>query len=270
MICTLRSARSLNRANARFRWSSSIADADLVERVDERVAAGVLAQHERVALEPDLDRVHDLVGGAVAQHAVLVDAALVRERARAHDRLVRLHGVAGRHRDQARRAHDLLDVQVVLLAERLAARAHDHRDLLERAVAGALADAVHRDLDLAGAVLDAGERVRDREPEVVVAVRRDHDVVGRLVAHDADQLAELGRRRVADRVGHVDRRRPALDREPVALEQELERACASRPARRTPRRRCSSSRATRSRGSRRAPAGGSSSASTRAARRSWR
>ena len=46
-------------------------------------------------------------------------------------------------------------------------------DLLERRVARALADAVHGALDLLRAGLDCGERVRDREPEVVVAVGRE-------------------------------------------------------------------------------------------------
>jgi hypothetical protein len=75
--------------------------ADLRERVDECMAARMLAQDERVALQADLDRIHDLVGRTVAEHPVLVDAALVRERAGSHDSLVVLHAVAGRHRDEA-------------------------------------------------------------------------------------------------------------------------------------------------------------------------
>ena len=73
---------------------------DLRERVDERVAPAVLAQDDAVALEADLERVHDLVGGPVREHAVLVDPALVRERRGAHDRLVRLHAVAGERRHE--------------------------------------------------------------------------------------------------------------------------------------------------------------------------
>ena len=45
----------------------------------------------------------------------------------------------------------------------VAARAHGHDDLFERAVAGPLADAVDRALDLAGAVLD-GRRGCWRRP----------------------------------------------------------------------------------------------------------
>ncbi len=64
-----------------------------------------------------------------------------------------------------------------------------HHDLFERRVAGPLADAVDGALDLAGAVLDAGERVGDGQPEVVVAVGGDHDV-GPLALHLVDHLAE--------------------------------------------------------------------------------
>ena len=85
-------------------------EAELLQRVAQRVAAGVLAEHDRVRLEADLGRVHDLVGGALLQHAVLVDAGLVGEGVAADDRLVRLHRVAGQARDHAARAGQLARV----------------------------------------------------------------------------------------------------------------------------------------------------------------
>ena len=66
--------------------------AHLLQRVGERVAAGVLAQHDLRGFLADGRRVDDLVGLAVVEHAVLVDAGLVRERVAADDRLVVLHG----------------------------------------------------------------------------------------------------------------------------------------------------------------------------------
>ena len=87
--------------------------------------------------------------------------------------------------------------------EEVAARAHRHDDLLERGVAGALAEAVDRALDLARAAdLHRGERVGHRHAEVVVAVHRPHRLVGvgHPLAQRADELAELLRHRVADRV----------------------------------------------------------------------
>ena len=76
-------------------------------------------------------------------------------------------------RELRARRREQLGADAGLEAEHLAAHLERHHDLLERGVAGALADAVDRALDLARPGLHGGERVRDREPEVVVAVHRD-------------------------------------------------------------------------------------------------
>ena len=55
---------------------------------------------------------------------------------------------------------------------------HPHDDLFERGVAGALADAVDRALDLTDARGDRRVRIRHRQPEIVVAVRAEHRLVG--------------------------------------------------------------------------------------------
>src|SRR5512133_1843068 len=60
------------------------------EAVLQRVAAGVLAEDELALREAALLGPHDLVGLAVGEHAVLVDARLVREGVLADDRLVAL------------------------------------------------------------------------------------------------------------------------------------------------------------------------------------
>ena len=95
------------------------------------------------------------------------------------------------------------------------ARVQQHHDLLERGVARALADAVDRALDLAGARLQAGEGVGDGEAEVVVAVDGQHDVAQ--ARHQLVEAAEEGgvlvRHRVADGVGDVDRRRALVERD---------------------------------------------------------
>ena len=126
-------------------------EAHLLQRFAQRVTAGVLAEHDRVALQADGRRVHDLVGRALLQHAVLMDAGLVRERVAPDDRLVRLHLVAGQPRDQAARARDLGRVDPGPQPEAWLARAQQHHDLLQRGVPGALADPVDRALHLARA-----------------------------------------------------------------------------------------------------------------------
>src|SRR6185437_10103887 len=85
-----------------------------------------------------------------------------------------------------------------------------HHDFFERAVAGTLAETVDRALDLPRAAdLDAGERVRDRHAEVVVAMHRPDRLVGirDLATQVGDELAVQLGDGVADRVGYVDRRR---------------------------------------------------------------
>ena len=95
----------------------------------------------------------------------------------------------------------------------VAADVQRHHDLLERRVAGPLADAVDGALDLTRAALDRRQRVGDRQAEVVVAVRAEDDLSAfgtrsRIVRKKSRDL--IGRR-VADRVRQVDGRRAHLD-----------------------------------------------------------
>ena len=148
----------------------------------------------------------------------------MRERIAPDDRLVGLHDVAGQARHEARRACELPRGDGRVQARDVTARGQQHHDLLERRVARALADAVDRALDLPRPRERARVGVGDRQAEVVVAVRRDDDV---LQARDqAVQAGEVGHVlvgcRVADRVGDVDRRRPLLDRGGTDLGRVLE------------------------------------------------
>ena len=88
-----------------------------------------------------------------------------------------------------------------------------HHDLLERRVAGALADAVDRALHLTRAALDRRQRVGHRQAEIVVAVRAEDDLVGvrDALADAAEEVQHFVRRRVADGIGQIDRRRADLD-----------------------------------------------------------
>ena len=85
-------------------------DAELGQLRLERIAARQLAQRELVRVPAHVLRAHDLVGFAVLEHAVLVNAGLVRERIRADDRFVRLHREAGDAGDELRRREDLRGV----------------------------------------------------------------------------------------------------------------------------------------------------------------
>ena len=175
----------------------------------------MLAEHDRVGVEPDGRRVHDLVGRALLEHAVLVDAGLVRERVAPDDRLVRLHRVAGQARDQAARARDLASCRRRCAAPTSArARVQQHHDLLERRVARALADAVDRALDLARAGLHARRTswrppARGRRGSGPTARRRAARAPARTGC--VRNAGVLVGHRVADGVGDVDRRRALVD-----------------------------------------------------------
>ena len=62
-------------------------EAEVLHAIVERGAARVLSKDEVRVVEPDRLRRHDLVRQRVLQHAVLVDAGLVRECVGADDRL---------------------------------------------------------------------------------------------------------------------------------------------------------------------------------------
>src|SRR3954470_5314718 len=189
--------------------------AELLERLAQRMPAGVFAEHDRVRLEADRGGVHDLVGRPLLQHAVLVDAGLVRERVSPDDRLVGLHRVAGKAGDQPARAGDLARVYARGEVEGRPPRVQQHHDLLERRVARPLADPVHGALDLTRSGRNPREGVRHREPEVVVAVHRKRDLVQ--VRNELVQAPEGGRvlvrHRVPDGVRNVDGRRTLVERD---------------------------------------------------------
>ena len=81
--------------------------AELLAAPLNRVAARVLAEHERRLRHADIFGPHDLVGPAILQHAVLMNASLVRECVAADDRFVGLDALAGQGGQQLRRRENL-------------------------------------------------------------------------------------------------------------------------------------------------------------------
>ena len=188
-------------------------DAELVQAGLERVAPRELAEREAVVAPADRFGAHDLVGFAVFQHAILMNAGFVRKSVGADDRLVRLHRIAGDAGDQFGRRHDLRGVDAGVAFEEILPRAHRHHHFFERSIAGALAESVDSAFDLARAIGDGSQRIGDRKAEIVMAMHRPHRLIGirNALAQIADQAAELLRHRVADGIRHVDGRRPRFD-----------------------------------------------------------
>ena len=130
----------------------------------------------------------------------------------AHDGLVRLHRHVHQGRHEPARGIDALGVDVRLKRNPVMGL-QNHRNLLQGGVPRPFADAVDRDLALAGAVQQAGHRVGRRHPEVVVAVGGDDGLVDSVhVLHQVLDLgAELLRQAIARRVGDVHHSRARLD-----------------------------------------------------------
>ncbi len=190
----------------------------------QRVAAGVLAQHQLGPGDADVFRRHDLVGRALLHDAVLVNAGFVGEGVRADDGLVPLDDHAGHLADQTAGAVQLARVHagpavVVLVATHL----QSHDELFQRAVARALTQPVDRALDAARAVAHGRQRVGHGQAQVVVAMDMDDRLADvRHVLHQVrDQPAELDRHGVAHRVGNVHRLRAGIDHGLADLRQEI-------------------------------------------------
>ena len=86
------------------------------------------------------------------------------------------------------------------------AHPHGHDDFFQRCIAGALADAVDGALHLARTGLHSRERVRDRQAEVVVAVRGNSNFVdaGNFFTQGANEAAVFLRHGVTDGIGNID------------------------------------------------------------------
>ena len=174
--------------------------------------AAVLAQDKRLRRHADIVRVHDLVSLAIGEHAVLVDAGLVREGVPAHDSLVARRGVAGAFGQQRAGGVDAARLHARVGAVMVRAGAQCHHHFFHRTVARPFADTVERAFDLARASAHRGEAVGDRHAEIVVVVgREDHPIAhGNTGGEVAIELVNLLGRGVADRVGHVQHVRPRI------------------------------------------------------------
>ena len=152
-----------------------------------------------------------------------MDAGFVAEGVLPDDGLVGLHHDARQRADQPRDRGDLRRVHPCLGPVEVLADLQAHDDLFERGVARALADAVDRAFDLIGAVCDRGERVGNRQPQVVVAVHAHARLgdVGHALLDGCDQPPELIGNREPDGVRDVHRRRAGVDDGFQHLEEKL-------------------------------------------------
>ncbi len=142
-----------------------------------------------------------------------MNAALMRECIAADDGLVVLHRERRGSGHHFRRPRQHGGVDLAPPRKHVVAHIDRHHDFFQRGIACPLADAVDGAFDLPRAAGDAGQRVRHRHAEIVMAVHREYRLVG--IRHPFDQGAhEAGIflwRGVADGVGDIDRGRAGLD-----------------------------------------------------------
>ena len=196
----------------------------LVAQVGQGLAEGgaatVLAHHQHGGLAAHQFGVHDLVGFAGLDHAVLVNAGLVREGVVAHDGLVGLHRHPAEAADQAAGAVNFAAANAGLEGVVVAAGVEGHHDLFQAGVPGPFPDTVDGAFDLPRPALHRGDGVGDRHAQVVVAVARQVHVIGQFCFQEGEQVAHLVRGGVTHGVRHVDGRGPGLHRRPENPAQE--------------------------------------------------
>ena len=110
----------------------------------------MFSEHQIGFGKTDIFGPHDLVGAAVLEHSILVDARLVGEGIAADDRFVALNIHAGDFADESTGRYQPLGLDPRTGRVKIASGAHRHDDFFERAVSCTLTDAVDGAFDLEG------------------------------------------------------------------------------------------------------------------------
>src|SRR5580698_6547660 len=106
------------------------------------MAAGVLAEDHAIRRNTDRSGCHDLIGQRVREHSMLVDACLMREGIAADDGLVRRRRKADDLRQLLAYREELIELEVVVDGELIAADAQRGSDFFQSRIACTLTDAV--------------------------------------------------------------------------------------------------------------------------------
>ena len=136
---------------------------------------------------------------------MLVNAGFMREGVRAHNRLARRDSDARNVTQKFAAAVNLLGVHAGVGVVNVLAYAEIHHDFFQTGVPGAFADSVYGAFHLRRARLNAGQRVGDRKPQIVVAVYGNVRVLDTLhvFAEIGYQRGHFLRHGVADGIGYV-------------------------------------------------------------------
>ena len=153
-------------------------EAEVFEAGGHGVAAAVFREGEFGAAPADVFRVHNFVGFAFFEDAVLVDARAVGKGIFADDGFAAGDVEAAHAADDTGGFEDFAGDDLGMeVWEGVGAGFDGHDDFFEGAVACALADAVECAFDLAGSGVECGQGVGDGEAEVVVAMDAEGSIL---------------------------------------------------------------------------------------------
>src|SRR5579885_518458 len=121
------------------------------------MATGMFTQHQRVLLDTDRLRRHNLVSQSFLQHAVLMNAGFMSEGIAPDNRFVRLNLNARYGREQLTTRINLLRVNTNRIGKKIRSYLKDHYKFFQGSITGALSDAVHGAFNLARSGLNGGD-----------------------------------------------------------------------------------------------------------------
>ena len=130
----------------------------------------VLAQDQLGILYTDIPWLHDFIGFASCQHAMLMNTGLVCECVFTDNCLVARYEITSHSGQQVAGRRQSCGINADLDTEVIGPGTKRHHNLFECTVTGALADTVKRAFNLCRTAFNSGKGVRYREPQVVVAM----------------------------------------------------------------------------------------------------
>ena len=141
------------------------------------VTAGMLAHYQRGLGNANAFRRHDFIGLGVLQHPILMNAALMGKCILTDNGFVILHRESRDRGHQLRRARNHFAINAGFKRHGVTADFERHNDLLKRRISRPLADSVNRAFNLARTTGNTGQRIRNRQTQIIVAMGRDHSLV---------------------------------------------------------------------------------------------
>jgi hypothetical protein len=195
----------------------------LLQGVGKRMTAGMLAQNDfRLALT-NCGWIHDFVGRALIQHAVLMDTRFMCKRITTNNGLVVLNGIGSEATHQTRSASQFLGLDTGIDAtEVIGTSTERHHDFFQRSVTGTLTQTVDCTFDLTCTQLHCSQRVGNGHTQIVMAVGGDDVVALDHLAHVGQTLGVFLRNSKANGVGDVQGGRTIVDSDLQNFAHEVE------------------------------------------------